>query len=848
MVTSFFLLLTMQSFSQLIQKTRQELMTNYHEARYDTNKVRILLAIDSFYLYQMPDTEPILDSAVLMAKQAQNMSRVLHFQRGWDDATFLMANSLAEKKAMGAASAIADSVEGPLSIRIFIMLGERYLFRPGELKENIDSALFYITRAEKLSDSIHSRYWLYQSLCLKGKYYFTSGELERGKSCFEKMIEECRRNKRVAEQAHWHAELGRFMPHTDSTYDDVLINLNYALELYHKLDDKVNEVESLEALAFLHKLRTKNIGLAELELQRVIKLRKKFPTQKLFLDYSELSEINVLQGNYNIALSSAQSAVSNMEDMHHDDFSGGIVYSQMAKVYEALGDVNNSLLYFRKALDHLVDSRNEYLFAIGGKIVESLLKKDDARQALLFIENFARINPPQRIIDKEILAACMGSCYAALKKNDAAERSFISMIELDARRQVQMAKQVVGERSNTITGSEAYYLIGNFYINKQQFIPAKTYLLKAIAFKQFAPSFERQIDIHLLLFKADSAQGDYISAIKHFQAQQQLRDSLFTDRKAQQIAELQIQYATDKNEKDLQLYRANEQAKDKELKSNTQFRFFTYSLILILLVLIIVGHSRYSQKHRSSKKLETQQGLIDRKNCQLQKVLNDKDKLLYDKDKLLAEKEQLIREIHHRVKNNLQIVISLLNTQSKYLNSEEAVHAITESRHRMQAMSLVHEMLYQSEDTSSVNMHKYITELVEHLKNSFDISDQMLFVVDVAAIELELAQAIPLGLILNEVFTNAIKYAFAGTPVGRIYVCMETCSDESISLVISDNGVGLPVGVDISKTRSMGMRLVTGLAKQLNAELTINNENGVSVSLQFKAEKNARDPSATRIA
>ncbi|MBE7168986.1 MAG: sensor histidine kinase [Williamsia sp.] len=837
MFTLLLLAITTAGFSQLIKQTQQEVMTAYLTAPDDTSRIRLLLKLDSVYLYQKPDITPVLDSAVLMAKQAQAMSVRQRYRPGWEDATFMLANAYAEKTEMAAASKIADSVSGPLRIRILIMMGERYLFRPGEFKQNTDSAFFYIQTVEKASRSIGDRYWLSQSLLLKGKYYFISGDLESGRQCFQTMIDECRRNGRTGEEAYWLAELGRYMPHTDQTYDEVVLYLTRALHLYRQLGDKRNEIESLESLIFLHKLRSENLALAVKELQEVLTLRKVLTPKQLFLNHAELSEINILLGNYNIALLSAQAAVKNMEESRHEDFSGGIVYSQLAMSYKAVGDKDNSLLYFRKALEHLVQFRNEYLFPIGGKIVELLLEKDSAREALSFLLAFVKANPPQRIIDKEIVAACTGNCYAMLKQYDQAEKSYLLMIDLDAQAQAQMKKQAVGERSNTITGSEAYYTMGQFYAGRQQYEPAKAYLMKAGSFKHFAPSFERKSNIHGLLFKIDSAQGDFISAIQHLHMQQRLHDSLFTDRKSKQIAELQIQYATEKKEKDLQILSAQEQVKDKELQRTVQVRNYTYLIVAVLLTLIIVGYGRYAQNQRSKKKLEAQQAVIDRKNWQLQKLLAEKDRLLLDKDDLLEDKERLIREIHHRVKNNLQIVISLLNTQSKYLNNDEAIHAITESRHRMQAISLIHEKLYQSENTSSVNMQTYISELADHLRASFDRGSQILFQVIVDPVELDLSQAIPLGLILNEVITNAIKYAFADRKAGTILIQMSALDDEMILLLLKDNGVGWPAGMDVNKTSSMGIRLVNGLAKQLNARLSMEGKNGVRVELAFKAMK-----------
>src|SRR5262249_22759774 len=127
---------------------------------------------------------------------------------------------------------------------------------------------------------------------------------------------------------------------------------------------------------------------------------------------------------------------------------------------------------------------------------------------------------------------------------------------------------------------------------------------------------------------------------------------------------------------------------------------------------------------------------------------------------LLKEKEWLVREIHHRVKNNLQIVMSLLNSQSAYIDNEPALTAIHDSQHRVQAMSLIHQKLYNSENLSSIEMSNYIRELAYNLRDSFNAGKHIRFNFNIESIEMDVSQAVPVGLILNEAITNSIKYAF----------------------------------------------------------------------------------------
>ncbi len=826
-------LLLINASGVLAQTAKAEnILVAYKNSKLDAVKLKLLLQLDSIYLYQMPDMPKILDSALLLAQQARQMSVLLHFQADYDDATFLVANAYAEKKQMHSALAIANQTSGVLKVHILIMLGERYLFRPGELKQNSDSAYSFIIQAEKLSDSLQNQDCLYKSLCLKGKYYFITGKIAEGRKCFLQIIEGYQKSGNKLKEADWWAELGRYMPHTESSYNEVISHFKNALFIYKALGKQKQVADALENLSYLHKLHPENLILAETELQEAITIKQSLGLE-MYKVYSELAAINILKGNNNVSLFYALAAVKNMDSLHEEEYSGGIVYSQLGMSYKAVGDVDNSLFYFQKALKCLVDYRTEYLFPICGEITQALLKKNKPKEALDFLQTFVRENPPPRYIDKEIVESSLGDCYFALEKLKAAETSYKQMIVLDSLAQLQMKQQVVGERSNTITGSEAYYSMGRFYVNIKQYALAKSYLLKALSFKRLAASPVRQMDIHQLLFKMDSAQNNYVSAIQHLQTQQRLRDSLFTDRKSKQIAELQIQYEMQKKEKILQLAHSQEQVKDKELQRTVQARNFTYIIVAVLLVLMIVGYSRYVLKQKNNHQLMAQQEIINRKNTELQNLLSDKDKLISEKDTLLEEKGWLLKEVHHRVKNNLQIMTSLLNTQAKYLNNEDAIKAIEESRHRMHAMSLIHQKLYQPENTTSVNIQTYITELSDYLKTSFNAGKEINFLINVDEILLDISQAIPIGLILNEVITNAIKYAFKGREAGGVYINMHNIQDNKILLGIKDNGIGLPGNFDLKDSTSMGMRLIYGLAKQINGKLNFENKDGVCVQVEF---------------
>ena len=247
--------------------------------------------------------------------------------------------------------------------------------------------------------------------------------------------------------------------------------------------------------------------------------------------------------------------------------------------------------------------------------------------------------------------------------------------------------------------------------------------------------------------------------------------------------------------------------------------------------------------------MEAQQQEINRKNESLERLvgekqhlLDEKQHLLEDKEDLLQEKDWMLKEIHHRVKNNLQVISSLLNTQADYLRDPAALAALRESQNRVQAMALVHQKLYQSDSVALVNMQEYIREITERLLESFDCLDTVREQLDVAPVELDVALATPLGLIINEVITNALKHAFPQRRPGTLRVSLQPIGARRYELRIADDGVGLPAGFDPARSPSLGLTMITGLSKQINGALAIASAGpGVQLTVQFEiARKKVR--------
>jgi len=229
---------------------------------------------------------------------------------------------------------------------------------------------------------------------------------------------------------------------------------------------------------------------------------------------------------------------------------------------------------------------------------------------------------------------------------------------------------------------------------------------------------------------------------------------------------------------------------------------------------------------QSEERVQAQQATLDRQNVSLQ------------------QRETLLREIHHRVKNNMQVMSSLLSLQARAALNPETRRMLEDNQNRIQSMALLHEILYQSEDLAMVDFPKYVLRTVDNLFRSCGVKDgQIRLHTELDQLALELDDALPFGLLISEVVSNSLKHAFPQGRSGEVSVFLHQQSDTTISLRLSDDGIGLPAELDWSTTRSLGLRLVRTLAQQLRGNLEVRSQGGTEVRLTFQVRHRDANPS-----
>lgn len=329
------------------------------------------------------------------------------------------------------------------------------------------------------------------------------------------------------------------------------------------------------------------------------------------------------------------------------------------------------------------------------------------------------------------------------------------------------------------------------------------------------------INICGLLDSLHVRQGNYRLAHQYGAQRHALETESRQQEQQRLVAEAQGRYDTREKERNIQLL--TQQNQIAELATRQQRTLRNAAIIIAGLLLLAVGvlYNRYRLRQRTVKLLAEQN--------------QEKTQLLHEKNGLLDEKTLLLQEVHHRVKNNLQLVLSLLNTQIHTLREPSAAAAIRDSQSRVQTMALIHQNLYQSDSLARIDMLRYFTELTEALVRAFRTeATAVAMSLHVAPVQLNAHTVVPLGLIVNELLTNALKYAF---PPGRadkqVHLRLEQPAPGTYRLVVADNGVGLPGAVVPARAASLGLSLVAGLCRQMNAVLDVHSNSGAHFTLTF---------------
>lgn len=305
-----------------------------------------------------------------------------------------------------------------------------------------------------------------------------------------------------------------------------------------------------------------------------------------------------------------------------------------------------------------------------------------------------------------------------------------------------------------------------------------------------------------LLGKAYAYSHNYKDAYAAFAKYDTLKNKIFNAEADQRISLIQTEFDLAQKEDTIELQGI------KIRRQGAWQTLITSFLIILLIVLTILYKTFQNNKKKSA--------LLIKQN---------------------EEKEFLLKEIHHRVKNNLGIVSSLLELQSEGINDPNVIDMMQKSQNRVHSMSMIHQKLYIGKDLATVEMRDYFINLGNHILDSFGAGDRISLSYPMGQIEIDVDTAVPLGLIVNELLTNALKYAFPNNRKGQIIICLQNNDSNLLLLNVADNGVG-QTNME-NKGTGFGTKLIELLIQQLDGKMKVENSKGTSVSFEFNIEKSS---------
>ena len=800
-------------------------LTDLNRAASDTVEIRLLLRLGYIYYWQHK-TRPRyyeVDSAVFFAQQAMTLSSQNSFIEGLTESEFLLCRIAIEKSDLAAARRIVERTAGEERIRLLIVIGEHYVYlSPSVAKDTSQIAFTVLMEALELAERLRSDYWLVQSLAVLGKYYYANGQIARGQDFFFRIIKMFEQTHDVANQAYWWAQMDNYMPYVRETYSQQLGYYQKALDLYLSINKKADAAEIYGAMGFLVKSMNDFDYAKKLYLKKIA-LLKEAGKNKFYESFLYLSGIYYEDGNLDSALNYALQALRNIELLHADE-DLSLAYRLLGDIYRGLNEIARGSYYYRLALDYGDNTafKKNYGYMVLRSYTVTLILQGKAAEALAFAKKYISVSPPVGMFDEEIAEDVLGACYDAAGDMDTAEKKYLQMIRWDAFCQANLGKEMY--LTANIVGTEAYYEIGKFYVSHSRYREAQPYLEKALKFQNIPAPFEKEVNY--LQFKTDSASGDFISAVRHYQRSVFLKDSLAAGERLKELNLLNVQFETAEKEKNIKILEKEAQLQRKKLDESAQLRMWSTTAMILLVAVLGILYNRNRLKNKKNIQLERQKEIINEKNLSL--------------SQLVREKEWLLKEVHHRVKNNLQIITSLLNSQSDVIGEGPVLDALVEGKHRIQAMAMIHQRLYNTDDYNVVLMPTYISELVDYLKESYNPGTRIIFKLTIDPVALNLSVAVPIALILNEAISNSLKHGFPDGREGTVTVELQSLGGQKKLLRVADDGIGIPFSVDDCNPNSFGLRLIRGFTSDISGTVKIEKSKGTSIEIIFDANDEAR--------
>lgn len=520
--------------------------------------------------------------------------------------------------------------------------------------------------------------------------------------------------------------------------------------------------------------------------------------------YRSYATIDRKELNYVSAIQNLLKAEEVLED--ENDFVKAQVYRGIGDLFFIIDDVERSMEYYQKGLDLAIKNDHKIiLHELKGRIGGLELKREnyvDARKYLKESVEYYR----KRGFENETFSIMLKIAEAWDGEGN----------DLELQKSIDTLNSLYTDKLWDVFKFRYYGFLGNIAFNKGDLLGLKKQIKNIETFVTISDDTNSKLKLKKLKWKLAEMENNKVLAGENAIAYYQLKDSLDLANSAYRAQFLESEFNREEQKAEIATLAYQNELKQLKLVKRNQWLLFGGIALLVMLGLLAVVYQLFRKNQKNKLILAEQNTIIS---------------------KALEEKNVLLKEIHHRVKNNLQVISSLLSLQSRKVDDPSTKQAIREGRNRVKSMALIHQNLYQDEDLVGVSTVQYIEKLTNSLVNSYSMNrDQIEISTDIDEMKLDVDTVIPLGLILNELISNSLKYAFNDEERGKISISLKK-KEEAIELQVSDNGVGLPESFSIETLDSLGFKLIKSFTDKLKAKLDVSSLGGTRVNMLIPITK-----------
>ncbi len=495
---------------------------------------------------------------------------------------------------------------------------------------------------------------------------------------------------------------------------------------------------------------------------------------------------------------------------------------EVASIYNSIGtaqqkaDINNTLAGFYLNMDQLEKGKDQYLLAL-----EQYEKLNDSAGMASANANLGMLYTDVGEFDKAEMHLMKQKVYNKVfptLREMGFHHDFLGVLRQkqgrleEAYEEHLKALEIRKNLSSTYNLCESKINMGEVLIKLGRYPEAIAHLKDVFNYDEHESLYQQQA-AYELLSEAYEKSGNYKESLTNFKEFKKLSDSIYSEESIEIIAEKDALYNQQLKDSEISLLNSEKEITHAELARSRAILIGTIIGLALFLIAAIALFVLYRK--------------IKFKNQIITKALQDRELLLH--------------ETHHRVKNNLQMISSLLNLQSKYVEDPKALEVLQNGRNRVESMALLHKNLYSGENLNMVNLQEYIEDLVKQIYNSYNKSEQEIqTIVKAKGIVMDIETVIPIGLILNELVTNSLKHAFPKHDGEKPSIAIEmTENNEQYKLIVQDNGRGIEnIQIQDRQNETFGQRLIRSLTQKLKAVLKVRNENGTQVFVDIPKKTN----------